>query len=379
MDMQVTDLGKVLADLGPRFADVTGKHDADDSFVSENYEALKERRVFSALVPHEFGGGGQSYTAMAHFIRALATHCSSTALALSMHQHLVAAALWNYRNGNPGQKLLEAVAADEKVLVSTGANDWISSSGKAERTEGGFLVTAKKPFGSGGPAGNIIVTSAPYDDPDAGPQVLHFPVPMTADGVSSAGDWQAMGMRGTGSHTIALEKVFVPDEAIVIRRPQGAYHPLWNTVITVAMPLITSAYMGIADIARAKAEAAAAARPVDDLLCLQLGEINNQHTIADMAVRDMVAMVDDFGFTNDVGLASAILTRKAVAAKAADQTVRCAIETIGGGAFLRRAGVERLLRDVTGSQFHPLPEKRQQIFAGRVALELDPATGKPAA
>ncbi len=30
------------------------------------------------------------------------------------------------------------------------------------------------------------------------------------------------------------------------------------------------------------------------------------------------------------------------------------------------------MRDVHGVQFHPLPEKRQQLFTGRLALGLDP-------
>lgn len=377
MDMQVTNLDAILADISSRFAERSEQHDADDSFVAENYAELKERRVFSALVPAELGGGGQPYTAMAGFLRGLAPHCASTALALAMHQHLLAAAVWNHRQGNPGRKLLEAVADGEKVLISTGANDWMSSSGHAERTDGGFLVTAKKPFGSGGPAGDIIVTSAPYDDPEDGPQVLHFPVPMAADGVSSAGDWQAMGMRGTGSHTLVLDKVFVPDEAVAVRRPAGRYHPLWNIVITVAMPLITSVYAGIADAAHAKAAAAVRGRPADDILCQQLGAMGNQHAVVDLAVRDMVATVNDWDFLNDNAVAAGILTRKCLAAEAAQATVRAAVETVGGGAFLRRAGLERLLRDVTGAQFHPLPEKRQQVFAGRVALGLDPATGAP--
>ena len=42
------------------------------------------------------------------------------------------------------------------------------------------------------------------------------------------------------------------------------------------------------------------------------------------------------------------------------------------GGFYRRAGLERLVRDVHGLQFHPLPEMRQQLFAGRLALGLDP-------
>ena len=88
MDMQITDLDAALAELGPEFAARVADHDADDSFVAENYAALKERRVFSAMVPTDLGGGGRSYTAMARFLRGLAPFCSSTALALAMHQHL---------------------------------------------------------------------------------------------------------------------------------------------------------------------------------------------------------------------------------------------------------------------------------------------------
>ena len=34
--------------------------------------------------------------------------------------------------------------------------------------------------------------------------------------------------------------------------------------------------------------------------------------------------------------------------------------------------LERLLRDLHAGQFHPLPEKRRQLLAGRIALGLDP-------
>jgi 4-oxalocrotonate tautomerase len=44
----------------------------------------------------------------------------------------------------------------------------------------------------------------------------------------------------------------------------------------------------------------------------------------------------------------------------------------GGAGFMRKAGIERLLRDAHASQFHPLPEKRQQILTGRVSLGLPP-------
>ena len=123
------DLQGLVQVIGPQFAEGAAERDAADIFVAGHYDVLKEHKVFSALIPSELGGGGVRHSAMCAFLRQLAHHCSSTALALSMHQHLVAAAVYNHAHGRPGRKLLEQVAAAEVVLVSTGANDWMESNG----------------------------------------------------------------------------------------------------------------------------------------------------------------------------------------------------------------------------------------------------------
>ena len=366
------DLTAILDALGPQFAKATAERDEAATFVSENYDALKRHKVFSAMVPQELGGGGVSHSRMCAFLRALAPYCSSTALALSMHQHLVAAAVFNYRNGRPGQKLLERVADAEAILVSTGANDWLDSNGTASRVDGGFRISAKKPFASGSPAGNVLVTSAPYEDPNEGWQVLHFPVPLTADGVSLADDWQTLGMRATGSQTVALDGVFIPEEAVVMRRPRAAYHPAFNVILTVAMPLILSAYLGVAEAAADIATTQAAKRADDPAMPYLLGELTNSLTTAQLAVDAMVGITNDWSFEADTATANAILIRKTIAAKAVIATVEKAMETAGGAGFYRKLGLERLLRDAHAVQFHPLPEKRQQQFTGRLALGLEP-------
>ena len=73
---------------------------------------------------------------------------------------------------------------------------------------------------------------------------------------------------------------------------------------------------------------------------------------------------------NDI--ANAMLMRKTIAANAAVATVEKALEVVGGSGYFRVAGLERLIRDVKGAPFHPLPEKRQLEFTGRVALGLPP-------
>lgn len=369
------NLARILDEVGPEFAGRSATLEAEDRFVGENYEALREHRVFSAPVPQDHGGGGATHGEMCDFLRRLARHCPSTALALSMHQHLVAAAAANDRAGRPGRKLLEKVAGAEAVLVSTGANDWLDSNGSAERVEGGFRVSAVKPFASGSPAGNAMVTSVAFDDPEAGPQVLHFSLPLDAEGVEFLDDWRAHGMRATGSQTIRLDRAFVPDEAIVLRRARGPFRPAFAVILTVAMPLIVSAYLGTAEEAVAIARERARGKGGDPGLPILVGEMDNALVAAELARDDMVRLAAGYDFAPSAGLASAVLVRKTLAARAIVAAVDKALEVAGGSGFMRKAGIERRLRDARGVAFHPLPEKRQQLFTGRLAMGLDPVSG----
>ena len=366
------DLQGLVRVIGPQFAEGAAERDAADIFVAGHYDVLKEHKVFSALIPSELGGGGVRHSAMCAFLRQLAHYCSSTALALSMHQHLVAAAVYNHAHGRPGRKLLEQVSAAEVVLVSTGANDWMESNGAAVRADGGFLVSARKPFASGSPKGGVLVTSAPFEDPAEGWQVLHFPVPFTAADVSLADDWRTLGMRATGSHSVILDKVFVPDEAIVLRRTRGRFHPAWNVILTVAQPLIMSVYAGVAEAAAAIGHDLAKKRGSDPTVTYLLGELTNHLTTVQLAVDDMVRLASDLDFVSGLDITNAILVRKTIAAEHVLATVEKALEAAGGAGFYRKTGLERLLRDAHGAQFHPLAAKRQHRFTGRVALGLDP-------
>lgn len=366
------NLFHLAENLAPRFSEGAAERDETATFAHENFETLKQHKVFSALVPAELGGGGARHGEMCAFVRAVARHCPSTALSLSMHQHLVSAAVFNHRAGRPGRKLLEKVVDGETVLISTGANDWLESSGSLEKVEGGFRLSARKPFASGSPGGQMLVTSAPYEDPVAGWQVLHFPVPFAAEGISLADDWNTMGMRATGSRTIILDNVFVPDDAIVMRRPRAEYHMVFNIILTVALPLIMSAYAGVAEAAAVIATEQAARRANDAAAPFFLGELHNLLTSAQLAVDDMVRIANDLQFEPSIETTNAILMRKTLAAKAVLATAEKALEVSGGSGFYRRFTLERLVRDAHAAQFHPLQEKRQHQFTGRLALGLEP-------
>lgn len=366
--MYKTDFTETARQLGPSFAATATARDEADSFVAENYEQLRAAGFFTAHVPADLGGAGASHAEMAATVREIAHYCGSTALAFSMHTHLVAAAAWRFNHGdNGGEGLLRRVAGDGAILVSSGGADWLESGGTATKVEGGYRITARKPFSSGSPAGDILVTSAIYDDPADGPTVLHFGLTLRAEGVTVEDNWRAIGMRGTGSNDVVIEDAFVPDAAISGRRPVGKWGP-FHLVSMIAFPLIYSAYVGVAEAARDLAISLAAKRQDDAGTRFAIGEMENELRIAQMALDSMIAIAAEAKpgpqTTNEM------MIRRTIAGKASIATVEKAMEAVGGASFQRATGIERLLRDVQGARFHPLTEKRQLEYTGRLTFGL---------
>lgn len=359
--------------LADDFATRAAAHDADDSFVAENYAAMRSAKLFSAAVPAELGGGGATYVEHAAMIRILARGCGSTALAYSMHSHLLQALIWRHQKGAtpPAEPLLRRIATEELVLVSTGGSDWLDGSGTLTKQNGTYTFNGKKIFGSGSPAGDLLLTTGVYDDPEKGPTVLHFGVSMKDPGVKVQDNWRTMGMRGTGSNDIVIENVAVADAAVSVRRPKGKWHPFFDVVSPLIFPLIAAAYVGIAETAREHAVAQAQKKRDDHIVQSLVGEMDTQLLVAQDTLAAMIAVTAN-GHTPSATVSDAVFKRKTTIALAVNRVAYLAMEVAGGGSFFRSQPLERCFRDLQGARFHPFHERRQYQFSGRVALGMDP-------
>lgn len=361
----------IVAELAPRIAKRAAQVDADDTFVAENYADLKSTGLVAAGVPDELGGMGATHAELCEMLRRLAMACGSTALAFSMHTHQVATAAWRWRHQKaPVDGLLKRVAAERIVILSSGGSDWLPGSGTARRVEGGYSISGRKVFASGAPIADLFMTSAIAEDTPGGREVLHFGVPTSAQGLRIESTWKTLGMRGTGSHDVVLENVFVPDAAIAGRRAPDVWHPLFQIISMIAIPLIYSVYLGIAQAGRDRALDMAHKRRQTPRLLDLVGELQNEVRAAELAHADMIAAAatnePGFGTTNRVFTGRALIVRSVL--RAAD----LAFEVAGGAGFFRDAGFERLFRDVQGARFHPLQDGDQRRLAAALALGLDP-------
>ncbi len=308
----------IARQLSQEFGERASAYDEEGSFVHENYADLRDYKLFSAGIPSELGGGGASHQEICGIIRELGRHCGSTGLSYAMHSHPVALNVLKYRRGDEKAKAaLSKIAANEFVIAGTGANDWLASNGEAMETEGGYLVNAHKRFVSGGPGADLFVTSALFNSAN-GQEVLHFAIPFKTDGISIQSNWDTLGMRGTGSNDVILKDVFVPAAAVAASRPAGIWHPMWDMILPVALPMIVSCYTGLAESAVDLAIASAKGKPH---LASVAGEMENELVIAQLAIADMVRIADNYTFAPGTENTNAILARKSIAARAVKTSV----------------------------------------------------------
>jgi alkylation response protein AidB-like acyl-CoA dehydrogenase len=359
------DIVAIAERLGQRFAQTADPD--EDRFVADNLTALKEAGLAEAGVPLELGGGGASIDKLAEMLRVLARHCASTALAFSMHTHQVAipAWRWQYHHVTAVEPLLTRIATERIILLSSGGSDWIAGSGKAEKIDGGYRITARKVFTSAAPLGDLLMTGA--IDEETG-EVLHFGIPMSSPHVKVLDTWRTLGMRGTGSHDVMIDGHVVSDAAIAARRKAGEWHPLFQVIATIAFPLVYSVYLGVAESARDIAVTLAKKRRPDHTVLTLVGQMDTALRAAQLARE---SMLDAAGrnapsaeTVNDVMIGRQLVGQNAL------RTVELALEAAGGAGFYRAQKLEKCFRDIQGARYHPLQSGPQAEYAGAMALGL---------
>ena len=360
----------IARELGAVFAQRASEMIDEDKFVADNFALLKTSGLVEAGVPAELGGGGADVDELAAMLRTLGYHCGSTALAFSMHTHQVAIPAWRWTHQKAAapilEPLLKRIVKERILLLSSGGSDWIAGSGKAEKVDGGYRITARKVFSSGAPTGDLLMTSAILESAGEPPMVLHFGIPMNSPHVKILDTWRTLGMRGTGSHDIQIDGHIVPEAAVPVRRKAGEWHPLFHIIATIAFPLVYSVYLGVAESARDIAVALAKRKEPNRCAIDLAGRMETELIGARLAHESMLAAVrrnaPSADTVNHVMIGKQLMTRHAIAA------VELAMELAGGAGFYRTAGLERRFRDIQAARYHPLQSGPQAEYAGEMAL-----------
>jgi acyl-CoA dehydrogenase len=375
LDTTDTRFVDLAARVGAVAAEHAAAHDRDATFVTEAYDAMRAHGYLALAVPAELGGLGASMRQVCHAQAELARHDGATALSSAMHLYLTLMQAYRHRKGAPdAEAVLRRVADEGAVIATSGGSDWLWPTTTAVPADGGFLVTGRKVFCSQSPVAAAVATCAVLGEPGEGAQVLHFSVPLTAQGVHLEETWDTMGMRGTASHDVVMEDVYVPADKIAARRPYGELGaPLLAATVHFA-PVVGATYHGIAAGARDRAVTAAAGGSRGPAPLAALPRVHRQVGLMDEKLRtswwSLMGALDDLGddYVADVRALTTVMLAKRHAVLSAVEVVDLAMDVMGGRSFFRRSGMERAYRDVRAGTFHPLTPEATLTYVGKVAL-----------
>lgn len=364
----IQKLAGMVADAAAPHAE---QHDLEGTFVEEGVGTARDQGYLAAAVPTDLGGLGARTADVAAAQRTIAKVCGSTALACAMHQHVTLAAAWRFRHGDTVvEPMLRRVNDDHIVIASTGGNDWTKPTSVATPVEGGWRVSGRKIFASISPVATVAATFAVIGEPAPGAEVIVFGLPLAAEGVRIDETWDSAGMRGTGSHDLVLEDVFVSEAQITGRRKWGELDRPLLVAALHAFPVIYSTYLGVAE---GLIETIVGSGKVDGPSARQLGVADTQLRAARWAIDGVLA---DLGeepeptFDNFVSL----ISMKQVVTTACQEVATAAAELAGGGAYARRGAVDRMIRDLRAAPYHVYPPETTLAHIGqhRLGASLDP-------
>lgn len=214
-----------VAELGPLFAKRADAIDRQALFPYENWDDLTAAGLLGIIIPKGNGGLGGDFVGYALVAEELARHCAATALTFNMHVAttlLVGPIAGSLGLDEDEQSFLDArretlwrgVVEDHHIHsqpfsegLAVGATAGYAT--RAEPVDGGYLVSGRKIFASlaGASTFHNVLCQVEGDE-----RLRLLGVPHKGEGVTIEGTWDPLGMRGTDSRNLLMDKAFVPAE-----------------------------------------------------------------------------------------------------------------------------------------------------------------------
>src|SRR5690606_26114479 len=146
--------------------------------------------------------------------------------------------------------------------------------------------------------------------------------------------WETLAMRGTGRDDVGPDDVFGPDARVRATPPDGTIDPPLQVILSIAMPIISAVYLGVAEAAYRAAVDWAALRADDPATQRQIGLMSHRLQIADWALEGALDAVGDDPQPSVERVAAAMAAKREIALAGVD-VCDIAMEVGGGAAFFK--------------------------------------------
>jgi alkylation response protein AidB-like acyl-CoA dehydrogenase len=404
----LTDVGRWFVDLAEQHAAEVAvradEHDRAGTFPREAFESMKESGFLTAPVPEEFGGRGlTSFHDLGVGLNRLARGDGSVAIAANMHLTfcLIGARTLRGAKEDGDQEQVERLGGFMQLLgqgaiamanATEPGTDLRHPLTEVSTTDGGLALSGRKIFGTLSEIADIFFVPARRRRADNTYTMGATMVFRGAAGREIKSNWDALGMRASGSHDVVYESCLVPEELFLTDDADwGTFDQLNLIIASGANFSLVCTSLGIAeaardlvvDMARTRTKAPSgrpiaerrgvqhlvAEMEVDLATCRGLldsvGRLIDEHLVR-RAVGD-VTLDDLHRLNKEFQCAKLVVNRKAI------EVVDRALSVSGGAGYMTASPLSRLYRDVRAGPFmQPFSPVEAHEYIGKIALGIDP-------
>lgn len=212
--------------LVPRLAERASAATAARMVPSETIAEYHAASIVNILQPKRFGGLQGRFSLFSRIIEELSWGCASSAwvyAVLAEHQWIVA----QY----PEKAQIEVWGDNPRAVASSS----LAPRAAATKVDGGWRVSGKFPFSSGCDYAQWAILGVFLGEMGDPHSVAYVLVPLSE--IEIVDDWHVLGLAGTGSKSLAVKDVFVPEHRHVMvadlfngTPPGAAVHPDYPVV-----------------------------------------------------------------------------------------------------------------------------------------------------
>ena len=191
--------------LIPRLAEREPAATAERRLPAETIADYRDAGILRILQPRRFGGRQGRFSLFSQIVEELTYGCASSAwvyAVLAEHQWIIA----QY----PEQAQIDVWGDDPEAVASSS----LAPRGAAKRVAGGWRLSGRYSFSSGCDYAQWAILGAFLGEMGDPQCIAYLLVPLTE--VEILDDWQVLGLAGTGSKSLVLHDVFIPEHRSVM-------------------------------------------------------------------------------------------------------------------------------------------------------------------
>ena len=365
-----------------RFAGRAAGYDAAAKFPKENYADLRDAGLLTLRVPAEYGGLEVDPLTYAMCILAVARGCPSTALTLTMHTNVLGSFVGGLATLEQRRRYFGAAVEEGKLFASitsepgaSARERFVLSTTFSPTDDGGYRVSGTKHFCSLADAADYFFVSGIIESSGGGPDnIISAMIRSDVSGVKVTGQWDAVGMRATSSHTVTYNTA-APAKA-VFGPPGRILSADWGSFslgyAAVYLGIAEAAYGYITDYVNAKSWT-----PEGGAIINHPG---TQKAIGEMsvAIQSGRLLLVDAALTDrntdPTGAVLAVNRAKQYCAEVGVSVTDAAMRLAGGGGLLKSSPLERLRRDALSGPVMPPANDRCLETIGKLECGLPAVT-----